>query len=351
MTTIEQNLSKTTEEVGTDADVTTNIEKRILDEVLAEVKRRDIKADVSKTTAVKNNENQKPGISIRFDGDHAAPIQYLEPFIDRLNNGEPINDIARDILDTAIRFRGSGQDFSDLDINVETAQNKVFLKVINKETNPAMAVKCPYIDVGPDLMAVPYWKIGSGNGETASFLVTREIAANSLHMTDSEILSIGRLNTVKSGFSIRGMSETLREMAGDLPVEMIAEMTPPGPEMMYVITNAEKMFGAAALLDPQTMEKISQKIGEENYYVLPSSIHEVLVIPESLAPAPEELSEMVRDVNKTQVSVQDRLSDNVYRVGNTMKLQICNTTQQLNEKKESAEKIGEVLSNAHRVKM
>ena len=226
------------------------------------------------------------------------------------------------------------------------------MKVVNKETNPEMLARCPHIDISEDLMAVPYWKVRAGNGEVASFLVNREIMTN-LQMTDSELLSIGRANTVKSGFEIKGMSETLREMMGDdMPIELIADMTPPGPERMYVVSNPEKVYGATALLDPQTMKSITDRIGEDTYFILPSSIHEMLVIPESLAPAPEELQTMVKEVNRNEVAVQDRLSDNVYRVDtNTMKISICNTTQQLQEQKESAVKIGEVLNATHKVKM
>lgn len=351
--TSEQVAQEMTRETRAVVNKAANIAERIVAEVAREARVRNVRAEVSKTTALKNNENKKMGITIRFDGDRAAPTLYMDSAIDRIKRGDSIKDVAKEILDTAIKVRDNGQELAKLDINPETAQQKVFLKVVNKETNSEMLAKCPHIDIGEDLMAVPYWKVKAGNGEVASFLVNREIMTNSLQMTDSELLSIGRANTVESGFEIKGMSETLREMMGDdMPIELIADMTPPGPEMMYVVSNPEKVYGATALLDSQTMENISERIGEDNFYVLPSSIHEILIIPESLAPSPEELSEMVRTVNQKEVSVQDRLSDNAYRYdGNSMKLSICNTMQQLKEQKESAEKIGEVLSNAHRVKM
>ncbi len=352
-TTNEQVTNDTIRETKAVVNKATGIAERIIAEVTREARARKVNAEVSKTTALKNNENKKTGITIRFDGDQAAPTLYLDSAIDRIKRGDSIKDIAKEILDTAIKVRDNGQELAKLDINAETAKERVFLKVVNKETNPEMLAKCPHIDIGEDLMAVPYWKVKAGNGEVASFLVNREIMANSLQMTDSELLSIGRANTVKSGFEIKGMSETLREMMGDdIPIELIADMTPPGPEMMYVVSNPEKVYGATALIDQSTMLGISEKIGESCYFVITSSVHELLIVPESLAPSPEEIQGMIKSVSESEVSIQDWLSDNAYRYdGNSMKLSICNTTQQLNEQKESAEKIGEVLSNAHRVKI
>lgn len=329
-----------------------NITERIIGEVIRETRIRNINAEVTRTSSLKNNENQKTGISIRFAGDKAAPTLYLDSAIDRIKHGDSIKDIAKEVLDTAIRVRNNGQAFGNIDINAENAKNQIYLKVLNKVTNSDMAERCPHIDIGEDLMAVPYWKLNSGNGECASFLVTKDVMKGSdLVFTEDEVLNIGRNNSIKDGFTVKGMCETLREMAG-VSDEVIAEMIPIGPEQMYVVSNPEKIYGATALLDPQALESIADKIGEEKYYILPSSIHELLVIRESLAPTPEELQTMVKEVNENEVAVQDRLSDNVYRVDtNTMKISICNTTKQLQEQKELAEKIGNVLAETHRVKM
>ena len=59
------------------------------------------------------------------------------------------------------------------------------------------------------------------------------------------------------------------------------------------------------------LEKVGQKLGE-NYYMLPSSIHEVIVVPESNSPVKQDLEEMVREINETQVEEEEVLSDRVY---------------------------------------
>ena len=80
---------------------------------------------------------------------------------------------------------------------------------------------------------------------------------------------------------------------------------------MYVLSNADKLNGAAALLDAKTMEDISEKLGGD-FVVLPSSIHETIVLPLNEDMDRHTLEAMVQDVNATQVAPEERLSDHVY---------------------------------------
>jgi regulator of protease activity HflC (stomatin/prohibitin superfamily) len=90
-------------------------------------------------------------------------------------------------------------------------------------------------------------------------------------------------------------------------------MLPPEEEnpSMYVLSNADKLNGAAALLDAKTMEDISEKLGGD-FVVLPSSIHETIVLPLNEDMDRHTLEAMVQDVNAGQVAPEERLSDHVY---------------------------------------
>lgn len=65
------------------------------------------------------------------------------------------------------------------------------------------------------------------------------------------------------------------------------------------------------MLHPETLEQMS-RLFPEGYYLLPSSVHEFLIIPKSMDISPKELGEMVRDVNHQMVSKEEILSDRVY---------------------------------------
>ena len=110
------------------------------------------------------------------------------------------------------------------------------------------------------------------------------------------------------------MNEVMKEMfrEDDMPAEMadmMFEEMPP-TQQMYVISNSKKVNGAASMLYVDELFELSKKIGT-SLYILPSSVHEVIAVSTEMG-NPETLSEMVREVNDTQVSEEEQLSDHVY---------------------------------------
>ena len=81
---------------------------------------------------------------------------------------------------------------------------------------------------------------------------------------------------------------------------------------LLVLTTERGRLGASALLYPGMLERIGKVIGSD-YFVLPSSIHEVLILPDHGQAAPKDLAMMVKDINENTVGLEDRLSNKVYR--------------------------------------
>lgn len=83
------------------------------------------------------------------------------------------------------------------------------------------------------------------------------------------------------------------------------------PEM-YVLTNTQKVFGASVIVNTDVMDRICD-IFPEGFTIIPSSIHEVMIVPGEDHDRYQELGEMVRSVNMTSaVSPEEVLSDRVY---------------------------------------
>ena len=80
--------------------------------------------------------------------------------------------------------------------------------------------------------------------------------------------------------------------------------------VMYVVTNATGYNGASTIFYPDVKEDIANVFGG-GYYILPSSIHEVLAVPDGIIP-PEALLEMVKDINLKEVHPEDRMANAVY---------------------------------------
>ena len=80
--------------------------------------------------------------------------------------------------------------------------------------------------------------------------------------------------------------------------------------MMFVLTNESRHHGTAALVCPEVMNKVHELM-PEGFYILPSSIHETIAVSVELG-EPEELAQMVSEINMDQVALHERLSNQVY---------------------------------------
>ena len=85
---------------------------------------------------------------------------------------------------------------------------------------------------------------------------------------------------------------------------------------MYVLTNSEQTYGSGLIVHDKVLRHILDTIGED-IYVLPSSTHELIIIPSSVVDDECYLTRMVHEINQTEVEPKDRLSDDVYRVDYT----------------------------------
>lgn len=122
----------------------------------------------------------------------------------------------------------------------------------------------------------------------------------------SDLLHINALRNSEKVMpaTFAGIGETLKEFGADLDI-------PEESPQISVLTNTRKMFGAAALFYPGMMKRIAERLGED-YYILPSSIHEVLIVRKSMGADPDDLCNMVKSINETEVRPEDRLTDSVY---------------------------------------
>ena len=80
---------------------------------------------------------------------------------------------------------------------------------------------------------------------------------------------------------------------------------------LYVLTNRWKNYGAAAVLYEGQLQAVGEMVGE-NFFVIPSSVHEMLILPESRVPKREELDEMIKEINEIAVAPEEVLGDRAY---------------------------------------
>lgn len=106
--------------------------------------------------------------------------------------------------------------------------------------------------------------------------------------------------------TLRSMQEVMAAMMG-----MDAEEIPQDSVPLLVASVDNAFMGASVIQYPGFMEQAAEQIGGD-FFVLPSSIHEVLLLPDDGKTDFRELTAMVQSINESQVAPAERLSDNVY---------------------------------------
>ncbi len=284
-------------------------------------------AEVIDTTVTKVNET-KEGLSIRFPGDDVSPTVYPDEILKNMAPGESPEMLAKALANKINTLRDEGPKMSDLDLSQEGAKKNLFAVVINAEENKELLKDTPHI-TKDDLAVIARYRVSP----EASFIV-HDNHGSMFKMTAEEMLQTAMKNTEAQAFKVQPIEEVLREIMSNQGMDFMDEViseTPKSP--FYVVTNEMKVDGAIAIMSKSAMEQVYEVVGED-FYILPSSRHEILAVPESMVENPEDLKHMVEEVNATQVEACDKLSDNIYHYDAQTKKVSMVDVQKLNKSTE-----------------
>lgn len=238
-------------------------------------------------TAVKNNSTERTGLVLMRQGVNMSPTIYLEEFYERYLNGTELPDLVKTIQDLYQKIRvKKSYPYEDI-LSYEKVKEKIVYKVIQKETNEKLLREIPHEEF-LNLAVVFYIILEYTTFGTASLLIRNE-HLKMWNVSETEIVETAKQNTPEL-----------------LPAEL-EKLT----DYMYVLTNKTRNLGAAVMLYPDTGKKVWQVIGE-NFYILPSSIHELILIPESYGVERTQLECMVREINQAEVEAEEVLAESVY---------------------------------------
>lgn len=282
--------------------------QQFIEEVERRVKEK-IKGNETMTvyihTAVKNNGKERKGITVSEKGIHISPTIYLEEYFQQFQEGKPIEKIVEKILQLYEEVKCSHPCEESLLQNYEELKGKFACKLIHRGKNEKLLNDIPYVP-WMDLAIVVFVLLEVSPYGTATVLVRKE-HLEIWGLTEAQLFDEEKKNTpILLPYQFCPMRKLLREICPYAVDEGEEE-----EESLYVLSNKLRSFGAASMLYDGILEKVGQKLGE-NYYILPSSIHEVIVVPESKSPVKQDLEEMVREINETQVEEEEVLSDRVY---------------------------------------
>lgn len=181
-------------------------------------------------------------------------------------------------------------------------KDKLVMEVVSIEANKDMLENIPHKDI--EDMAIVYRAVLESTDEGRSSLVITNQLCETFGITPEQLHMDAMENAPQlKPAVITGMSEVMAEMMG-----LIVE---PQDEKMFVATVPDKIHGAGVLAYQDFMDQAAEKAGGD-FFILPSSIHELLIVPDNGEMDLATLKDMVKEVNETQVAPNERLTDSVY---------------------------------------
>ncbi len=276
--------------------------------------------DIDVQDVLKNNDTHLTALTIKTENVNIAPTIYLDRFYSRYIMDEvDIPSICNEIVTIYNENRLS----TPFDINeitdLESCRSRICFKIVNAERNKELLSDVPHMLLFGDI-AVIFYILLSTNGVNGSATVTIHNGLfNEWDITTDELYALGMANTQRLlRGEVKSMANTLLDMLGDRLDEADAnefyDMAVSEADLlpMYVCTNASKTNGAGTILYEGLLEDFSART-DSDFYILPSSIHEVILVPVSDDMSPEHLRSIVHDVNSSEVAPDEYLSDHVYR--------------------------------------
>lgn len=253
---------------------------------------------IRRVRILKNNGVKLDGFSYQIPGHREQPTVYVNQYYRKEMKTEELPGIAKLVLKIQRDSRLLPGDDLVRVLDFDQMKEQIFFRLISKEKNEELLSQVPWLP-WMDLAIVFYMRIPEHILSHATALLHTS-HLDYWGVTLGELYRTAARNMKRQKIFLEPMERFLDFWGIGMPVSG-----------MYILSTEKKEFGAAVILSREVQKMCRDRLGED-YYVLPSSVHELILLPRSFALSPLELEKMVREVNAQCVSKEDYLSDCVY---------------------------------------
>ncbi len=278
--------------------------------------------EITRKQVTKNNNVKMEALLIREDGVNVMPTIYVNEYYRQYMNGVTLEELASRVKETYMEHCDVPEDIFSFDF--EQLKDKVYYRLVNRSRNEEALSDMPHFEIG-DYAVICQCMLFREERPMGSIRIRRE-HLKEWGITEAKLFEYAGENTMRIlPPTLRPMDQVLTDIWEELVssrgedserIEEVREMlrrTEDGGHLpMYVLSNRYGSEGATSLLYKEYLSEFCDHV-EQDFYILPSSVHEVILIPEQMAPNYGDMCEMVKEINETQVPEQEFLSDEVMR--------------------------------------
>lgn len=255
----------------------------------------------------------KDGVTL-IDGDKeswVSPTIYVEDMYESYQESQDYQKVFEDVA--AVMASVLKDPIVNGKLDFQDAGDNIVFQLINTEQNKGLLNSLPHREFH-DLSIIYRWIVGRDECGMQSVVIRKELMKQ-LGLNEEQMFKLAVANYKRIlPPTVRSMDEIMREAFGDegMPEELAEIMLPEhsADETMWVISNDAKINGAASMLFDDTLQEVAKKM-DSDLYIMPSSVHETIAISVNMG-EPYELAKMVNEINMNEVSLDERLSNQVY---------------------------------------
>ena len=274
--------------------------------------------EIEKGTVNKPQKGTLTGLRFIKEGNRVAPTLYAEDLYARYTQGHPIDKIAHEAVESIMQSFDISLPFPEDDFDLKDMVSDIRPRLLSKERNHKIAETAPYMDVGGGLMLIADVVRGDFRA-----MVTKEMMIDS-DITDDELFEIALDNVPEDEAVLFGLPDMIYT-----PPEERTELFGAGRDGsaaedfdVYILSNRDMFWGAAALFYTGVMDRLREMLGD--FYVIPSSVHELLLLPVTADADPKNISQMIWSANRSVVDEEEVLSDDLYICeSDSLKIAVC----------------------------
>lgn len=264
--------------------------------------------EVTIREVMKNNSVMLTGIMISDKIQNVIPTIYVDGFWVEYESGTPMSLVVSKVINLYSKQKPK----SDVDMSFftdyEQVKERICYRLIGRENNEKLLEDIPYIEFYDLAISFFYAYEGEELGEGS--ILIRKTHMETWNVTISELFDRATINTPKlfpwECQKIDALLEEPPEIIGDGEIGSILQEIP-----MRVLSNQKRIHGACCILYPGVLQQLAVEQGG-NYYILPSSVHEVILLKDLGNEDETRLKWMIYHINRDAVEEEEILSDSLY---------------------------------------
>lgn len=282
---------------------------------------RKMQPQVKLRKVMKNNQVEMIGLDFSDKPGRVTPIIYLEQFFLDYQNGTSVKVILANIMKIFHQRDSQMEVRLQYALKWSFAKQRILYRLVNAERNRELLLQVPH-ERWLDLALVYYYPVSRSAESCAHITVTEQllkrwqITPQQLFMQAAqnvseqlEIRVLPLVDMLKRGRAAVNIDEN-QAHAGDAEGAQDISNGKNEENSMFVLTNQYQMFGAVGMLNDEVLFRLSEHL-RDDLYILPSSIHECIVVPQGTEDAVR-IRQLVYEVNRTDVEPAEVLSDSIY---------------------------------------